>query len=258
MQDIQPVVRLMKNVGEQILRWRAEADLTHYDYKKGKEVVSELDKKAERLIRAEVRNLFPSHKLWGEELGKDSGDLDNENFLVVDPIDGTKNYLSGNPLFASQIACLEGGRIRWGIVNLPALNELYTAIEGQGALCNNNPIHPSRQDNLGLALQCFGIGHDAENFLRLPRLIKNHLAEPRHYGCAGVHFSFLASGRTDIYIAAEAAFYDAAAGYLLCKEAGLEFATLDGQPFPWGTRGLNVVIANSSLIAEYKKAIQHS
>jgi len=247
---------MMGDIGKDLLIWRATENLRAYTYKEGKEVVSELDRRAEARVKAGIRSILPGYKIWGEELGRDSGDLTRENFVLIDAIDASKNYLSGNPLFASQIAVFESGEPAWSIVNLPALGEMYLAIRGEGAYCNDIPLRPSAQDRLDLALQCFGIGHTAQNFLHLPSLIKDQLAEPRHYGCSGVHYSFVACGRTDIYIAAEAAYYDAAPGLLLCREAGLEFCTLEGARYEENEKNLSVVIGNAALIEQYKVAVR--
>ena len=254
--NVVATTKLMKKVGVQLLQWWQDADLLSYTYKRGKEVVSTIDKKAEIAIRQGIKKILPHHKIWGEELGRDRGNLKREKFIIIDPIDGSKNFLSGNPLFASQIACIERGKIIWSIVNLPALGELYYAVAGKGAFCNGARIHPSAQHSLDLALQCFGIGHDAQNFLRLPRLIAKHLAEPRHYGCSGVHLTFVACGRTDINIAVEAAFYDLAPGLLICKESGLSFATLDGSPYRFGENSLSVVIGNKAILQEFRNAVR--
>ncbi|MBI2591656.1 MAG: inositol monophosphatase family protein [Candidatus Brennerbacteria bacterium] len=257
--NLKKVLQLMKGVGNDLLRWRNSINFQRFEYKKGKEVVSELDKKAEKKIREGVHKLMPDYKIWGEELGQEEGDINKEKFIIIDPIDGTKNYLAGNPLFASQIACVEKGVIKWGIINLPALKEIYLAIAGKGAWCNNKNTRPSKQNSLSLAIQCFGIGHNAQNFIKLPLLIKNQLAEPRHYGCAGVHFAFTANGRTDIYIAIEAAFYDMAAGLLLCKESGLSLCDLNGKPLKLKVREINnqkgLIIANRYLINQFKNRL---
>jgi len=247
------VTSLMTTVGNQLLAWRTDNNFGSYTFKDGgKEVVSRLDHEAEQMIKDGIRTILPGYKIWGEELGRDSGDLAKENFVLVDALDASKNYLARNPLFASQLAVFERGEAVWSIINLPGLGELYVANRYEASFCNGRLISPSKQDRLDSSLQCFGIGHTAEDFLRLPLLIKDQLAEPRHYGCAGVHYAFTACGRTDIYIAAEAAYYDAAPGLLLCEKAGLEFCTLEGGEFTPGEENLSLVVANPALIAQYK------
>lgn len=254
--NINLAIDMIRKIGIMLVQKQKNVSPARLSYKEGKEVVSNYDIVTEKKIRKDIHSLFPNHKIWGEELGRDVGNLENERFIIIDPIDGTKNFLSGLPLFASQIACVEEGKIVWGIINLPALSEIYWAIEGKGAYRNGKRIYPSKQDSLDLAMQCFGIGHNAENFLTLPNIIRNQLAEPRHYGCAGVHYSFVACGRVDIYIAAEAKYYDMAAGLLLCKEAGLSFCNLQGGRFRFNENDTSVVIANRKLINLYKKIVK--
>lgn len=253
---INKVEKLMRRVGEELVAFAQVENPRDVGYKKGKEIVSKLDIAAEQKIKTEIQTIFPEHKIWGEELGKDSGDLEEENFIIIDSIDGTKNYLSGVPLYASQIACIERGEPVWGIIVLPALKETFVGIRGKGALLNGRKIEPSKQTDLSLANQCFGLGHEAENIINLPILIKPHLAEPRQYGSAGVHFAFTACGRIDIYIASEAAFYDIAPGLIICQEAGLEACDLDGNEYNiGGGKKTGIVVANKKLIEGYKKAI---
>lgn len=255
--QIKQTIEVMIRIGHQLVKKQRNIKAGDTSYKMGKEIVSKFDVETEKNIRKQIKKIWPNHKIWGEEIGKDKGDLTRENFIIIDPIDGTKNFLSGLPLFASQIACVEKGEIIWGIINLPALNEIYLAIKGAGAFLNYKRICPSNQSSLDLAMQCFGIGHDAVDFIKLPKLIKKQLAEPRHYGCAGVHYSFTANGRIDIYIAKEAGFYDLAAGILLCKEAGLAIRRLDGSQYKIDENGLGLVIANKKLMSEYIKVIKN-
>lgn len=255
--DIGQVIHLMEDVGSDLVKWQRDKGFRDHkvSYKAGKEVVSELDKAAEVKIRQGVMRLYPNHKIWGEEFGRDKGQIDKEQFLIIDPIDGSKNYLSGNPLFATQIACLEGGKIKWGVIVLPGLAETYSAIAGAGAFRNGKKIYPSVQTDLGLALQCFGIGHEATSMITLAQLLGDKIAEPRHYGSAGVHYCFVASGITDIYIAQEAKYYDMAPGLVICQEAGLEFCDLKGNPFTHGEENTGVVIANKELLAQFKALV---
>lgn len=254
--DLKKAMILMEEISSSLRHKQKQISNAQLDYKTGKEIVSNYDIQTEKNIRKKLKKILPKYKIWGEELGRDSGNLEQENFIVIDPIDGTKNFLSGVPLYASQIAAIKKGKIEWGIISLPALNETFWAQRGVGAFLNENKISPSKQNNINLAMQCFGIGHDAENFIKLPKIIRKTLAEPRHYGCAGVHYSFLASGRIDIYIATEAKYYDMAPGLLLCKEAGLSFCNLKGEKFNFNENDTSVVIGNSSLIKQYKNIVK--
>lgn len=253
---IKKALNLMKNVGEDLKYWQNKEDLQKVSYKKGKEIVSYLDLRAEKKIIKGLKRIYPSHKIWGEEHGKTSKNLNQEKYLLIDPIDGSKNYLTETPLYASQLACIEFGHIKWGIINLPSLGEIYWAIKGKGAFRNGRKIVPSKQNNLTLSTQCFGLGHDAENIIKLPKMLGKTLAEPRQYGCAGLHFAYTASGKIDIYIAREAGYYDIASGILLCKEAGLKISDLNGNPHDQKESSLGLVIANTHLMKQYQKIVK--
>lgn len=243
--------QLLLTVGSHILDWRKTLS-PEIRYKQGKEIVSNFDLQAERLIRQGLEQLYPKIPIWGEELG---GQSNAQEFILIDAIDGSKNYLAGLPEFASQICLIRNNQVEWSMINLPELHQLYWAARGQGAWCNDNKITPSTQGNLDLAIQCFGIGHEAADYISLAQLLGSNLAEPRHFGSAGVHYAYLASGKIDIYIAKEAALYDFAPGFLLCQEAGLESSDLRGNPIDFNLSNQGTVLANTRLIEQYKKMI---
>ena len=253
---IKQIEKIMVSAGKYLVKHREKSHYDKVSYKTGKEITFKLDKKLEKMIRKKVKDVFPDHKMWGEELGKDTGNLETENFIIIDSIDGTKNYISGIPLFATQIACLEKGEIVWGVIVLPVLKEVYVAIKGTGSFVNGKKVFPSTQNDFSLANQCFGIGHDATSIIKLLALIKDDLAEVRSYGSAGCHYAFTASGRIDIYIAQEADFYDIAPGLLLCKETGLEVCNLDGSEYKFGGgSGTGLVVGNKELIQKFKEIV---
>lgn len=253
---LQDIIVLMEAVSEELVKFANYQKLRKVSYKKSKEIVSDLDISIEKKIRKKFKKILPKYKVWGEELGKDSGDLSKDSFIIVDPLDGTKNYLSGIPLYSTQIAGFTKGKLDWGIIVLPAFQETFVGIKGKGSWLNGRAIKPSSQTNLSLANQCFGLGHDATNIIKLPALIKPFLAEPRQLGSAGVHFAYTACGRIDIYIAQEAGFYDIAPGLIICQEAGLTTSDLKGHLYQIDEgQNTGLVVANKHLIKAYQKAL---
>lgn len=250
--QIDGLKKLMQQVGSELLTWRNQVQ-PEVRYKQGKEIVSELDIRAEQLIRQGVQKIYPHIPIWGEELGRSQKTAE---YILIDPIDGSKNYLAGLPEFASQIAYIKDNSVLWSIINLPALGQLYWAEKNQGAWCNTQKIQPSRQSNIHLALQCFGIGHEAADYVSLAQLLGTTLAEPRHFGSAGVHYAYLASGKIDMYVAKEAAVYDFAPGFLLCQEAGVSSCNLQGKTVDFSLFHQGIVLANSGLIEQYKALIR--
>ncbi len=243
--DIKPLLSLMREVGQKLLAWQKDRGTINVRYKKkSKEVVSELDKKTEKYIKSGLDRILPNYGFLGEEYGAKGNQ--KGKVIIVDPIDGTKNYLVGSPLFATQIAGIKGNDILWGIVYLPALDEMYWAIKGGGAYLNSKPIKVSEQTSLDLAVQCFGLGHDASTIIKLPSVIKRYLAEPRSLGSAGVHLVFTACGRIDIYIAKEAGYYDIAPGAIICREAG-------GVINNFGNDANNIIVGNPVLVKKTMK-----
>jgi D-sedoheptulose 7-phosphate isomerase len=254
---VSQVEEVMKDIGQFLIKQKSGNNFFEVRVKKGKELVSDIDIQAEKLIIDEITKIFPDYKIWSEELGREEGETSEATYLIIDSINGTKNYLSDVPLYTTQIACLKNGVLLWGIIIIPELNESYVAIRGKGAFLNGKRIHGTDQRNLGMANQCFGLGQDATTIMKLPKLIKDHLAEPRSYGSASVHFAFMASGRIDLYIAEEAGFYDCAPGIILCQEAGLGIYDFAGKRLdPSVSLETSMIVTSKHLIKKYKKQYQ--
>ena len=116
--------------------------------------VTKADEEAEHVIAETIRSQFPEHGFLGEETGR--SDTDSSCCWIVDPIDGTKNYVRGIPLFGTQIALMRNGRLELGVSNLPVMGELLYAERGQGAYLNEVQIHVTSQNSLADAQISFG------------------------------------------------------------------------------------------------------
>ncbi len=192
------------------------------DRKAAKDYVTDADKASEDLIRNILLTACPEDAFLGEESGT-SGD-DKQGIWVVDPIDGTTNFIRKIPPYSISIAYMEGGQPRAAAVYAPLTNEMFSAYEGGGAFLNGKPIHVSDSTEpieciLGLS---FAHRHpkDAElMFGLIPRLSKQ-VNDIRRLGSAAYDLCCVACGRYDAFIERKLYIYDIAAGVLIAREAG--------------------------------------
>ena len=177
----------------------------------------ECQKKAEEVIR----NAFPSHPVLGEEGG--SFDAAAELLWIVDPIDGTVNFMHGLPLWCSSVAVRAGGEVVAGAVYLPVMKECFTAALDRPAMRNGEPIHASETESLADAIVLTGlsknIGENLHTFDVL-KAVSMKVQKARIMGAAAVDICYVACGRADAYIEAGIFLWDIAAAGLIARQAG--------------------------------------
>ena len=187
------------------------------------------DKEAEQIIRKYISEAFPEHRILGEEGGKSNN---NSSFLwVIDPIDGTKNYMRKVPLFASQLALMKDGEVILGISNAPALGELMYAEKGTGAFLNGERVTISNIEKVDNAYMSYGgIGYFQKHGL-MNILLKLDSDTRAHRGIGDFwSYHLLAQGKIDIMLEAETKLWDIAAVSLIVEEAGGTVTDLAGNP----------------------------
>lgn len=217
----------------------AEKIIRHY-YQSGIDVQTKADRspvtradiESEEAIREILTRAFPDHGFYGEELGRSMGDADY--LWLIDPIDGTKSFVRGYPMFSTQIALMHRGELVVGVSNAPCYNggqgELAWAEKGQGAWLNDERIHVSTIAELSKATVSLGNIASLTRSTRwagLGRLIPE-VHRIRGYGDF-LHYHFLASGRVDVVLESDVNVLDIAALTVILREAGGEITDLDGQ-----------------------------
>ena len=209
------------------------------DIKKDLSPVSTVDIQAERIIRETIKKQFPSHELLGEESAKD---ITKKDYLwIIDPIDGTKNYLRKIPLFATQIALMKKGELIVGVSNAPMLKELIYAEKGGGAYCNNSKIQVSPIRKLNKSYMLFGGVEYFDKHRSLKKLVSLIKATQGHRGIGDFwSYHLLAQGKIDIMIEAQTKIWDIAAVKVIVEEAGGKVTDI---------RGKEVNIYTDSLLA---------
>lgn len=193
------------------------ADLT-VEVKGPQDLVSVADRAVEELIRARLAALFPDDAVVGEE----AGGLAASRVWVVDPIDGTQNFLRGLPWFGVVLALMVDGRTELGIIYDPNTDELYTARRGGGAFLNGEPIRVSACTDLGKAV--IGVGHSPRHaphlFLEPFAAVIEAGAQTRNLLTAALQLAHVACGRLDATWDPYLLPWDVLAGILLVEEAG--------------------------------------
>lgn len=213
--------------------------------------VTQVDLDCEEVIVRTIQSAFPDHALLAEERGyeKDRKPGPNDSLWIIDPLDGTVNFAHGYPRFAVSIAMSVGGITRIGAVYDPIMDEMYTAISGQGAHLNGKPIHVSRTASMESALLCTGFAYNLKTARR--NNIGTHsralrMAQGvRRDGCAALNLCHLAAGRFDGFWELYLKPWDIAAADLIIREAGGRTCMYDGSPLD--LFGNEIVASNGKL-----------
>lgn len=195
------------------------------------DVVTEMDTASEKTIRATIRRHRPDDGFLGEEGGTEAGESGVR--WVIDPIDGTVNYLYGLPSWSVSIAAEVDGRIVAGVVLAPQMGELYTAVLGGGAWLGERRLAVAEPSGLDRALVATGFGYRAERRERQGRIVAGligRVRDIRRAGSAALDLCAVAAGRVDGYFERGTHLWDHAAGALITTEAGARVEGFHGTP----------------------------
>jgi myo-inositol-1(or 4)-monophosphatase len=224
-------VRAARSAGNIIARYADQVDTLSVTNKAPNDFVSEVDKLAEEEIIKVIKKSYPDHSILGEETGSHEG---NEYEWIIDPLDGTTNFLYGFPQFAVSIALRHKGRLEQAVVYDPMRQELFSASRGEGAQLNGRRIRVTNRKSLHGALLGTGIPFRPEHeafmdpyFAMMKDLIPGS-AGIRRAGSAALDLAYVAAGRIDGFWELDLNVWDIAAGVLLVEEAGGLVADLDG------------------------------
>ena len=187
------------------------------------DIVTAADAACESFITARISDAFPDHSILSEESGEHRG-CDSEWRWVVDPLDGTTNFNAGLPLFCVSIALQHHGETVLGVVYAPRLDELFTAIRGDGARLNGEPVSAAREDCLGRMVVATGFpvdkGVNSDNNLDNVARVMPHVRGLRRLGSAALDMCYVAAGFLDAYWELNLHLWDVAAAELIVTEGG--------------------------------------
>jgi len=200
------------------------------EHKGTTDLVTEIDRAAESIIISTIKDHFPTHSILAEESGKQ--DQKSDVLWVIDPLDGTTNYVHGYPAFAVSIGVLFHGVPTIGVVvEMPTI-QLYTAIKGKGAFLEGSPISVSFQSELIQSLLVTGFGYEhGKNWNTNMDLFKSFTDKTqgvRRLGAAAVDICHVACGKVDGYWEFDLSPWDSAAGIVIAEEAGAKITRMDG------------------------------
>ncbi len=214
-------VKAARRAGAVIVRALPDVDRLRVETKSRHDFVSEVDRRAEELIIDTLRGAYPDHAILAEESGSTAG---NDYEWIIDPLDGTTNFLHGFPQFAVSIALRHRGRLEQAVVFDPLRNELFSATRGDGAQLNGRRVRVSRTADLDSALLGTGFpfrhGDDVAQWIGFFERVALRTSGVRRAGSAALDLAYVACGRLDGFWETGLKPWDVAAGLLLVREAG--------------------------------------
>lgn len=249
-------IRAAHHAGDFIVRKINKLPDLKVEVKALNDYVSEVDRQAESLIIEDLLKSFPGHSVLAEESGVIEGKEDYR--WIIDPLDGTTNYLHGFPHYAVSIACEHQGKLTHGVIYDPYKQELFAASRGAGATLNNRRIRVSSLKSAQGALLATGFPfkhpEQLEEFFSVFREFFHKATDVRRAGSAALDLAYVAAGRLDGYWESGLQSWDLAAGALIVREAGGLVTDYSGDS-QFMDNG-EVVAANPRLISEMLRTLE--
>jgi myo-inositol-1(or 4)-monophosphatase len=248
-------VRAARRAGAIINRAADNLDVLTVRHKSLNDLVSEVDRASEEAIIEALKSAYPDHAILAEESGATG---DSEYVWIIDPLDGTTNFLHGLPIYCVSIALAHKGQLQHGVIFDPTRNDLYTASRGRGAYLNDRRLRVSKRDKLidgligtGFPFRMFD---HVDAYTAMLKDMMSKTAGVRRPGAAALDLAAVAAGRLDGFWEIGLAPWDMAAGALMIQEAGGLVGDLEGnEGFMESGR---VVAGNPKIFAQLLGAIQ--
>lgn len=225
-------IKAARDAGKiQVIAFRDRSNLQISNKSLG-DYVTEVDKECERVIVETLKTAYPDHAFLGEETGE-SGKKDAEYTWVIDPLDGTTNFIHGIPQFAVSIALLKNGQPLHAVVYHAMVNELFTATKGKGAYLDSRRIRVSGCNSMQDALLATGFpfreGDNYDAYIKSMKVMMEKTCGLRRIGSAALDLCWTACGRFDGYWEKGIKIWDIAAGALIAREAGAFVTDFSGE-----------------------------
>jgi myo-inositol-1(or 4)-monophosphatase len=227
-------VKAARAAGAIINRAALDVEAVRVSQKQVNDFVTEVDHASEAVIIETLLGAYPDHAIWAEESGKAHGRQDSDHVWIIDPLDGTTNFIHGFPVYCISIALQVKGRIEQACIYDPTRNDLFTATKGRGAYMNERRMRVSKRTDLRHSLIATGFpfrpGDNFNNYLRMMAEIMQRTAGLRRPGAAALDLAYVAAGFTDGFFETGLSPWDVAAGSLLVTEAGGLIGNFTGEP----------------------------
>ena len=226
--------RAAEEAGRVIQQGYRQLDQIQAQEKSPGDFVSIVDQRAEQVIKSVLLDKFPNHSIVGEESGETNGERNDGQYQwVIDPLDGTNNFLHGIAQFAVSIALLKNGKLEAGIVYNPITDETFTAAKGQGAQLNGRKIRAGGQKEPSRAIIGTGFPFKSPELMPTQKAcvssVLDSFPDIRRLGSAALDICFVACGRLDGFYEMDLQPWDMAAGILIAQEAGVIVTDFDDQ-----------------------------
>ena len=252
-------IEAARRAGDLAMRYTKRLDQIEVHSKSRNDFVSKVDVAAEQAIIELIRERYPDHGILGEETGLQEGQKDSETLWIIDPLDGTTNYLHGFPMFAVSIGVQIKGRMSVACVYDPNRQELFTAIRGSGAQLDGHRIRVKNKQRLEGALIGTGFPYRSndqwmETYLNQFRAVMQVAGDCRRPGSAALDLCYLAASRLDGFWEFGLQPWDVAAGSLILREAGglISSMTDDGDYMETG----NIIAGAPKVHADLEKLLR--
>jgi myo-inositol-1(or 4)-monophosphatase len=217
-------IKAARAAGALINRAALDVESVRISQKQVNDFVTEVDQAAEHAIIETLLGAYPGHGILAEETGSEHGAKDSEFVWIIDPLDGTTNFIHGFPVYCVSIALSVRGKIEQAVVYDPTRNDLFTATRGRGAFLNERRIRVSKRTRLQECLVSTGFpfrpGDNFAGYLRMMSDVMQRTAGLRRPGAAALDLAYVAAGFTDGFFETGLNPWDVAAGSLLVTEAG--------------------------------------
>ena len=221
---INVAIKAAREAGKIINRAALDVESVRISQKQVNDFVTEVDHASEQIIIETLLTAYPGHGILAEESGQEHGAKDSEFVWIIDPLDGTTNFIHGLPVYCVSIALAVKGKVEQAVVYDPTRNDLFTATKGRGAFMNDRRLRVSKRIRMTECLISTGFpfrpGDDFKTYLAMMGEMMPRCAGLRRPGAAALDLAYVAAGFTDGFFEAGLSPWDAAAGSLLVTEAG--------------------------------------
>lgn len=226
-------IKAARAAGAIINRAALDVEAIRISQKQVNDFVTEVDHASEQAIIETLLTAYPGHGILAEESGSEHGAKDSEFVWIIDPLDGTTNFIHGFPVYCVSIALTARGKVEQAVVYDPSRNDLFTATRGRGAYVNDRRLRVSKRTRLQECLLSTGFpfrpGDNFKNYLAMMADLMPRTAGLRRPGAAALDLAYVAAGFTDGFFETGLQPWDVAAGSLLVTEAGGLVGNLTGE-----------------------------
>ncbi len=217
-------IKAARSAGAIINRAALDVEAVRVSVKQTNDFVTEVDQKAEETIIETLLTAYPTHGILAEESGSEHGAKDSEFVWIIDPLDGTTNFIHGFPVYCVSIALAVRGKVEQAVVYDPTRNDIFCATKGRGAYMNDRRIRVAKRTRLQECLISTGFpyrpGDKLQSYLKMLGEVMSQCAGVRRPGAAALDLAYVAAGFTDGFFETGLQPWDVAAGSLLVTEAG--------------------------------------